>query len=131
WPVVHRLGVPVCYDLRQADLQSGGQGAPITPIADLVLYRMLPRPSLIVNLGGICNVTRIGSDDPSDIRGGDIGPCNLLLDGLCRRLFDLPYDRGGALAARGQPVARVIDAIGAHPYFTQGGARSTGREDFH
>ena len=69
WPIVRRLGVPVCHDLRQADLIAGGQGAPITPVADAILYRDAGTAT-IVNLGGICNVTELDPAAPRGVRGG-------------------------------------------------------------
>lgn len=130
WPIVRRLGVPVCYDLRQADLIAGGQGAPITPLADSILY---PDHDLIVNLGGICNATWIRDRHPRrspnipDIRGFDLCPCNLLLDGLASAL--LPgerYDPEGRHAAAGTPRRRVVNAL--RHVIDAVGPRSQGRE---
>ena len=134
WPVVSRLGLPVCYDLRQADLAAHGQGAPITPLADLILYRSLPRPSMVVNLGGVCNVTWLADHSPAGVTGGDIGPCNILLDTLVRRLYPgLGYDDGGRLASGGRVSDGFIAAAYENPFFVEsktGARRSTGREDF-
>ncbi len=104
WPIVRCLDVPVCYDLRQADLIAAGQGAPITPLADWVMYRQRERHRLIVNLGGICNITLLpAGQGPDSIIGRDIGACNLLIDGVVQRLYpDLSFDRDGRIAAAGQ-----------------------------
>lgn len=123
WPCVRRLGVPVLYDLRQADLIAGGQGAPITPVADAVLFA--GRCDVVVNLGGICNV----SDVRGEVTGRDVGPCNLLIDQVVQRLFpDLPYDDAGAIAAagkvRGDLFAPLQDALPADRLV------SLGREGF-
>ncbi|MEM8737235.1 MAG: anhydro-N-acetylmuramic acid kinase [Planctomycetota bacterium] len=104
WPIVRALGLPVCYDLRQADLIADGEGAPLTPLADWVLYR--EHADAVINLGGISNHTLL-HPDPTQIRGGDGGPCNLLLDGLCQDYFGEPYDRDGRHALRGKPAAKV------------------------
>ncbi len=102
WPIAHKLKLPVCYDLRQADLVAGGQGAPITPMADMVMYGHASRSRLIVNLGGIINVTFLpAAPTPDQIAGGDVGPCNIMLDGLAQRLLDRPYDEHGDVARRG------------------------------
>ncbi|MEM9417501.1 MAG: anhydro-N-acetylmuramic acid kinase [Planctomycetota bacterium] len=103
WPIVRALQLPVCYDLRQADLVAGGEGAPITPIVDPMLYP--GEHTLIVNLGGIVNVTYW--DDGEEFSKSapmacDVCPGNLLLDGLARRLFDQPFDRDGQLSANGK-----------------------------
>lgn len=86
-PVVKRLSVPVCFNLRQADLIAGGQGAPITPISDWVMFRHPAQDRAVINLGGISNVTHLPADGtPDQVTGADIGPCNLLIDGVVRYL---------------------------------------------
>lgn len=124
WPLAQRLHATICCDLRQACLIAGGQGAPLTPIADWVLYRRHARR--VVNLGGICNVSEW--DDAGNFRGRDVGPCNILIDGVVQRLFDQPYDEGGALAAQGNAHPFARDYVDAHPALREG--RSLGREDF-
>jgi len=126
WPLVRTLGVPVCYDLRQADLVAGGQGAPITPAADEVLFGRGDGDVLVVNLGGICNTTWLGGDT----RGEDIGPCNLLIDGFVQRLTDAVFDEGGTLTGEGEADPELLGAMRAHPWFTKPKPRTAGREDF-
>ncbi len=127
WPIIQRLKVPVCYDLRQADLIAGGQGAPLTPIADWVMYR--DHADVVANLGGVLNVTQLNAD-PSQIAGKDLYPCNLLLDGLCKRYFDQPYDIDGALAKQGHTVPALVDALYEAIRNAIQGHRSLGREQF-
>ena len=126
WPLVRTLKVAVGYDLRQADLIAGGQGAPITPLADWVLFRTAG--DAVVNLGGIVNVTRLGTT-PQALRGADVGPANLLMDGLCVALCNEPYDRNGQLALTGTPDDALIDAVrdAVHQRLTD---RTLGREQF-
>jgi anhydro-N-acetylmuramic acid kinase len=132
WPIAQQLNVPVLYDLRQADLIAGGQGAPITPLSDWVLYRNAVRDRAIVNLGGICNMTELpASCTTNQVRGYDAGPCNLLIDGVVRRLYpDKPYDCDGILASRGNIDKTFYDQLHAHPFYHRPAPRSTGREDF-
>lgn len=101
------FGAPVVYDLRQADLAAGGQGAPITPLADAVLFRDVPGAWCVANLGGYCNVTRRertepGTVDPARISAADVCACNHLLDMIARTLLHASYDAEGAAALRGQ-----------------------------
>jgi anhydro-N-acetylmuramic acid kinase len=135
WPIVRRLGVPVCYDLRQADLIAGGQGAPLTPLSDWIMYRCPERPRLIVNLGGICNVTRLSANGGIEqFTGEDIGPCNILIDGVVRRAFPgTDFDRDGRLAAAGGASSIVYRLLQNAPFFARKSSRpkSTGREDFN
>jgi len=111
--LAHELGLAVVSDLRGADLAAGGQGAPITPLADWVFFRGASSTA-VVNLGGFCNITLLGPDDPASsagsvasIRGFDLCACNHLLDTLARELLGKPYDAGGAaaLAGRAEPGA--------------------------
>lgn len=131
-PIVRRLGVPVCFDLRQADLIAGGQGAPITPISDWVMFRHPDRDRLIVNLGGISNVTYLpAGGSPKQVRGADIGPCNLLIDGVVRRLYPARrFDTDGRIAKDGRIDLEIFGLIERHPAIQSLATRSLGREDF-
>jgi anhydro-N-acetylmuramic acid kinase len=122
-PIAHRLGTPVVFDLRQADLAAGGQGAPLTPIADWVWVRSLApgqgaTRTAVVNLGGFCNVTVLGpgasSDGVPDARGFDLCPCNQLLDAIARKLMHREFDEDGAEAMSGEVHAAAFeDLLGA------------------
>ena len=126
WPLVRTLNVAVGYDLRQADLIAGGQGAPITPLADWVLFRAAG--DAVVNLGGIVNVTRLATT-PQAVRGADVGPANLLLDGLCVALCGEPFDQDGCRALAGDPDRALTDEVhgAVHARLTD---RTLGREQF-
>jgi len=115
-PIEHRFGCPVIADLRQADLAAGGQGAPITPLADWIMFRPPPdgQARAIVNLGGYCNITFLpcaatGDGSPAKdaraaldlIRGFDVCPCNHILDAIARRALGCPFDKDGRHARRG------------------------------
>lgn len=114
-PIAYGLSVPVVFDLRAADLALDGQGAPITPIADFVLFRDATESRSVVNLGGFCNITHLPAAKTDSglaqwaarISGGDVCVCNQLLDGLARRLLNQPMDTDGATASRG----RVVDDL--------------------
>ncbi len=114
-PIVQTLKTAVVYDLRAADLAHGGQGAPITPLADHILYRDAEETRAVVNLGGFANFTWLspcrqqGHDALTSIRGGDICACNQLLDHLARTLLEEPFDDNGQHAAKG----KVLDGPGA------------------
>lgn len=104
-PIAWALNAAVVYDLRAADLAAGGQGAPITPLSDWVLFRHGSEQRTIVNLGGFCNVTRLPAhNEIRHLDGGDVCACNQLLDRLARALLDQPYDRDGEHALRGKVI---------------------------
>ncbi len=104
-PIAAALRARIVFDLRAADLAAGGRGAPITPLADWVLYGRR-EPLEVVNLGGFCNITALPPRDPvgiPEIRGSDVCACNQLLDAVARLTTGRPYDENGALAAAALP----------------------------
>lgn len=105
-PIAHRFRTPVVYDLRQADLALGGQGAPLSPIADAILLRGKSRPWAVVNLGGFVNVT-LGPD----LRAFDVCPCNLWLDAIARERLGTDYDRNGETARRGRVDVSLLEQL--------------------
>lgn len=107
-PVAVRTGVRVVFDHRQADLALGGQGAPITPIADPILFPHLSRPFAVVNLGGFVNITRVGVDE---IEGADLCAGNQLLDALARELLNRSFDADGELASNGWAQDDLVDHL--------------------
>ncbi|MBA2481609.1 MAG: anhydro-N-acetylmuramic acid kinase [Planctomycetes bacterium] len=129
-PLALALGVPVVSDLRAADLAAGGQGAPITPLADHILFRHGSEARAVINLGGFCNLTILpGGDDTSRIGGRDVCACNQVLDHLARRLFDQPYDRDGLHALAGSVDRRALDALTAKLSLQARAGRSLGTGD--
>jgi len=137
--IAHGLQVPVVCDLRAADLAAGGQGAPITPIADYILFRDQRETRGIINLGGFCNVAllpsgcgRTRTDHATAtalIRGGDVCACNQLLDGLARRLLGEPYDADGRRALTGQVRQEIRDEIATRLKAQVSAGRSLGTGD--
>ncbi len=131
-PIAARFGCPVVHDLRQADLAAGGQGAPITPLADWILFRGAA-PRAIVNLGGFANVTVLpadGADEPLErIDGFDVCACNHVLDAAARTALGAPYDEGGRAAAAGRADADAVKALRATLDAHRAAGRSLGTGD--
>jgi anhydro-N-acetylmuramic acid kinase len=128
---------PVVHDFRAADLAAGGEGAPLSALCDELLYGELSRPALIVNLGGMANVTYLAerADERSGLAAAgllsfDTGPAGSLLDGLARRLLGRTFDPDGATAARGRPDAGLLAELLAHPFLARTPPKSTGRDTF-
>ncbi len=110
-----RCRARVVHDFRGADVAAGGQGAPLVPLFHAALARDLPKPLLIVNIGGVANITFLGPAD--QIIACDTGPGNGPLDDWVMRHTGAPYDEGGALAARGLVRQDHLAALLAHPFF--------------
>ena len=126
--VAVQIAVPVIDDFRSADVALGGQGAPLVPFADHLLFAD-GTPRAILNLGGIANVTLLPTDRAQDVTGFDTGPGNMVIDQLARKGGD-ELDRDGAAAARGAVSAAALTHALAHPYFARPAPKSTGREEF-
>ncbi len=132
-PIAAESNCPLVFDLRQADLAAGGQGAPITPLADWVLFRSKEHRRAIVNLGGFCNVTQLPAAASTasirDIRAHDLCVCNQLLDAISQRAFDSPYDPDGQNAASGRTISALVDDLHAQLKAQTTGGRSLGTGD--
>lgn len=118
----------VVSDFRRADCAAGGQGAPLVPFADYVLFRDPARTRVLLNLGGIANVTHLPAGRGLDhVVAFDTGPGNCVCDHLMRRHDPAGpgYDAGGAAAARGIAVAELVHGVLAHPYFSRPPPKST------
>jgi len=104
-PIAQQFRVPVVSSLRQADLAAGGQGAPLSPLGDWILFRHPEKSRVIVNLGGFCNMTVLPKNndayDTSAIDGFDLCACNLVLNAVARMALDKLYDEGGEAALKG------------------------------
>jgi anhydro-N-acetylmuramic acid kinase len=125
------LQVPVVSNFRPRDMLAGGQGAPLIPLLDYVLFADAKRGRVLQNIGGIANLTAIpAGGGPDKLVAFDTGPGNMVIDWLAQKLFDKPFDRGGALAAKGSVLAPVLSAALRHPYFRLKPPRTAGREQF-
>jgi anhydro-N-acetylmuramic acid kinase len=129
--IAERTGLAVVSDFRVRDVAAGGQGAPLVPIADALLFSGDGWRAL-QNLGGIGNVTVVPPDGTlASVRAFDTGPGNVVIDAVVRRLdASKRFDEDGRIAASGTPIAPVIDELLAHPYFAAEPPKSTGRELF-
>lgn len=123
-------GIPVVADFRRKDVALGGQGAPLVPAFHDAVFRKAGADRVIVNIGGIANITVLPGDIVRPILGFDTGPGNTLLDGWSRRILRQPMDRDGALAASGRADPGFLAALMSDPYFRQVPPKSTGPEYF-
>lgn len=131
--IAQRTGLVTVSDFRVADLAAGGQGAPLVPFTEYLLYRSTKRTRLLQNIGGIGNMTVLPAGcAPEDVYAFDTGPGNMLIDAVVSAATEgrERYDRGGAMAARGHVDERLLDQLRAEPYYTLPLPKSTGRELF-
>ena len=128
--VAEEAGCAVASDFRQRDIAAGGEGAPISALADDLVFAQLSRPAVILNLGGMANVTLLSDDPVENARAFDTGPANALLDGLARRLLDRPFDEGGRAALAGTAHAGLLEELARHPFLAKPPPKSTGRDTF-
>jgi anhydro-N-acetylmuramic acid kinase len=125
-------GIAVVSDFRSQDVAMGGQGAPLVPLYHLALarYAQLRPPLLVLNLGGVGNVTYIGGEDDSDLIAFDTGPGNALIDDWMLARAGRAQDEGGKVAAQGEVNAERLARLLDHAYFAQRPPKSLDRNDF-
>lgn len=129
--LVERLGLPVVSDFRTADLAAGGQGAPLVPMLDVALFQHATRNRILLNLGGIANLTALPAGGGiGDVLAFDTGPANMVVDACMERLTGKSYDCGGKVAERGTVLEPVLRELMADPYLGAQPPRSCGREQF-
>lgn len=129
--LAQRLGLPVVGDMRAADLALGGEGAPIAPLAHFLFTPPERTGRLVVNVGGIANVTFVGKSR-EQIVATDVGPGMLITDALARHVSGgaHAFDQNGCLSAGGRVIDAIVEHGLSHPFFSRSLPRSTGREDF-
>jgi anhydro-N-acetylmuramic acid kinase len=124
-------GITTVGNFRIADMAVDGQGAPLVPYFDWLMFRSDRVSRILLNIGGIANITVLPAGcSAEDITAFDTGPGNMLVDGLMKRLYDRPFDRGGRTASAGKPVPALLRWLLAHPYLRTRPPKSTGRELF-
>ena len=131
--IAERTGIDVISDFRVRDVAAGGQGAPLVPIADAMLFSSATDWRGLQNLGGIGNITVVPPHGVLDgVRAFDTGPGVAVIDGVVRAMYpDLAYDVDGKLALAGTPSDRIVSELLSHPYFSAPPPKSTGRELFN
>ena len=131
--IAERTGVTTVADFRPRDMAAGGQGAPLVPYADYVLFKHKRLTRAVQNIGGIANVTFLpGGCTQDDIIAFDTGPGNMVIDGIIRIISGgrRHYDAGGKMASWGIVDKRLLDELLRHPFFRRRPPKSTGREEF-
>lgn len=126
--VAQALGIDTVNRFRHADVASGGEGAPFAPLYHRALAHGMPAPLMVLNLGGVGNVTYIDGDV---VIAFDTGPASALLDDFVLRRRGIPFDADGRLAASGTADPRLVADFMNSPFFDRPAPKSLDRQDFH
>jgi anhydro-N-acetylmuramic acid kinase len=127
--IARQTGIVTVGDFRRADIEAGGQGAPLAPLLHRALFRPSTKTRGILNLGGIANISILGLDD--SVSGYDTGPANCLMDAWIRKHQGKDFDREGRWAAGGECEPKLLKALLSDPYFQSPAPKSTGIEYFN
>jgi anhydro-N-acetylmuramic acid kinase len=131
--IAERTGVTTIADFRPADMAAGGQGAPLVPFVDYLLYRHPKRNRAALNIGGIANVTIIPARaKPKDVFAFDTGPGNMIVDALIEKFTRVRshYDKDSQMALRGRLLPKLLTELMENPYLRQRPPKTAGREQF-
>jgi len=129
--IAARVGVPVVSDFRPADMAAGGEGAPLVPYLDYLLFRDDKIGRIVQNIGGIANLTAIPAGaGPDSVIAFDTGPGNMVIDAVTENLFKRPFDRDGEIAASGKVLEPVLRRLLQRKFFQAKPPKTAGREEF-
>jgi len=124
-------GVCTVGDFRVADMAVGGQGAPLVPYFDWLVFRSGSKSRILLNIGGIANITVLPkSCTPDQVLAFDTGPGNMVVDALMQQFFNKPFDHDGEKASQGTVSLHLLKQMAKHPYLRRTPPKSTGREEF-
>lgn len=129
--IAGRTGITTVADFRPADMAFGGQGAPLVPFFDYIIFRSDQVSRCLVNIGGICNIAFLSANCAlHDVLAFDTGPGNMVIDYCAQKLFSLPYDKSGKIGRSGAVSEKLLTDLLKHSYFGKQPPKSTGREMF-
>ena len=129
--LAQKTGITVVADFRRRDMAAGGQGAPLAASLHARIFRRPHANTVVLNLGGIANITLLASDPAADITGFDCGPANTLMDAWWRRHHNGHFDAEGAWAAGGTLDSDLLSALMGDDFFLRPAPKSTGPEYFN
>ncbi|MBS0591665.1 MAG: anhydro-N-acetylmuramic acid kinase [Proteobacteria bacterium] len=129
--IAELTGIATVADFRRRDVAAGGHGAPLAPAFHAAMLARGDTPRVVLNLGGIANITILAGAKNQPLRGFDTGPASCLLDAWTQKHLDQAYDQDGAFAASGHVDDTLLKRLLSEPYFAVPPPKSTGREVFH
>lgn len=130
-PLAYHFKTPVVFNFRMMDMVVGGEGAPLVPYTDYLLFRSKEKARLLQNIGGIGNVTILPKNcSLAEVKAFDTGPGNMMMDYVAQTYFQKPFDNQGKLARKGQLIPELFNRLKTHTFLKKPPPKSTGREDF-
>lgn len=124
-------GIKTISNFRVADMAVGGQGAPLVPYADYCLFSSKEKNRIMLNIGGIANITYLKKDGKlDDVVAFDTGPGNMIINYLMEEFYNLPFDKNGEVAKKGKVIDELLNSLLVDQYFDLKPPKSTGREYF-
>jgi anhydro-N-acetylmuramic acid kinase len=129
--IAERTGIDVVADFRRADIEAGGQGAPLVPAFHKAVFATPDENRVALNLGGIANITTLTADASVAVTGFDTGPASTLMDYWAQQHLNTPMDENGRWAAGGEIDGTLLNNMLADSYFSMAPPKSTGREYFN
>lgn len=129
--IASRTGCITVANFRYADMAQGGQGAPLIPYFDYLIFKSDDLNRVVLNIGGIANVTILKKNATIDnVQAYDTGPGNMVINALMRKLFNKDYDEDGTIALSGKISEKLLSMLLQQPFFYKSIPKSTGREEF-
>ncbi len=129
--IAEKSGITTIADFRRRDMATGGQGAPLVPAFHAALFREHDRETIVINIGGIANLSILPADPTLPVTGFDSGPGNLLLDGWIQLKKGLEYDKNGDWGATGKIIPSLLEQLLSEPFLEAAPPKSSGRELFN
>lgn len=129
--IAERTGITTVADFRRRDMAAGGQGAPLVPAFHNALFRSTDHNRILINVGGMANITLLQADPAQPVLGYDTGPGNVLMDSWIQLHHQSSYDCDGQWAASGHVIPTLLENMLALPFFSETPPKSTGREQFN
>ena len=128
--ISYHFNKTVVYDFRSLDVAAGGEGAPLVPIVDYLLFKQYA-PCILLNIGGISNITYVEGEDFDKVFAFDTGPGNMILDRLMQILYHKSFDLDATIASKGQISKQLLAYLEDDAYYKQPLPKSTGREKYN
>jgi len=129
--IAEKTGITTVADFRNRDMAAGGQGAPLVPVFHKEYLSSTTQSRVILNIGGIANITRLPANNDEEVLGFDTGPGNGLIDAWYTQHHTSPFDKDGEWARSGKINSNLLDLLLKDSYFSQSIPKSTGKEYFN